>query len=168
MLLFPGNFLIYCSALKPFKKSLSRLLNRWRSRDDVRPSESGIGAAAAGTAIGASPRHNNASAAAAEFSDKGRVAIMALTVSERKKRLIACPKERTRAVIMTQKDMGKGEEGEAMVTMGSTPGTSEPLETVVVFQDSGTTVSALDDKDDSPTPPDQQQQQQQQQQHMSG
>ena len=69
---------------------------------------------------------------------------------------------------MTQKDMGKGEEGEAMVTMGSTPGTSEPLETVVVFQDSGTTVSALDDKDDSPTPPDQQQQQQQQQQHMSG
>lgn len=134
MVNFSGNFLIYCSVLKPFKAAVSRLLHRWKKNyphgiemmnSNVSTNWGGAGAGAtAGGMSRATPEPAGPVSKAGIFS-KARTLIMRTgegggaaaaagkepvatftsivsMSSEKKRKMMACPKERTRAARITQ------------------------------------------------------------------
>ena len=129
MVNFSGNFLIYCSVLKPFKAAVSRLLHRWKENyphgiemmnSNVSWGGGGGGGNTTGGVSRATPEPAAQVSKAGIFS-KARTLIMrsegpgatgkepvatftsiVSMSSEKKRKMMACPKERTRAARIAQ------------------------------------------------------------------
>eukprot|EP00095_Tigriopus_kingsejongensis_P005362 maker-scaffold34_size539781-snap-gene-3.20 protein:Tk05362 transcript:maker-scaffold34_size539781-snap-gene-3.20-mRNA-1 annotation:"mannan endo- -beta-mannosidase" len=117
MINFSGNFLIYCSVLKPFKQTMSKLVlhcQRPSSLPELEPPTAedkpttAITHGEARTVLGRLKQKHVVTLNTTEEGHQERAAnLNGVSMGERKKKMVACPQERSRVALMTDQALSQ-------------------------------------------------------------